>query len=268
MNTAGLGNSRRLFEPPITCSTSNITATRHEGTRIERPAFASIRGSELHARMPIRRSADSLRPRGTRGCICRIAALALILPVGACFSYPKIPAVGYLANKPISTTVDSQLVKYYLEASSTHIFPNANANGRIADVERRFEGRALDWLTLREISEETSPDFATTFFINQSLSDRYNQRFQAGFSNELRRIESLIHQRKWARIVRIGLQRYKLLFIPGFHYLSDNTSGADFSNQRQLVRQCCNFAGVSCRVSDPVATRLAFTANSRNSAEK
>jgi hypothetical protein len=145
--------------------------------------------------------------------------------------------VGYLANKPISTTVDSQLAKYYLEASSTHIFPNANANERIADVERRFEGRALDSLTLREISEETSPDFATTFFINHSLSDRYNQRFQAGFFSELQRIKSLIYQRRWARIVQTGLQRYKLLFIPGFHYLSDNTSGADFSNQRQLMHQ-------------------------------
>jgi hypothetical protein len=214
--------------------------TRHEGTRIERPAFASVRVHSCfrfarpHADTAIRRHADSLRPRG---CVCRIAALALILSVGACFSYPKIPAVGYLANKPISTTVDSQLAKYYLQASSTHIFPNTSANERIADVERRFEARALDWLTLREISEETSPDFATTFFINHSLSDRYNQRFQAGFSNELRRIDSLIHQRKWARIVRTGLQRYKLLFIPGFHYLSDNTSGADFSNQRQLMHQ-------------------------------
>ena len=243
MKTAGSGDSRRLFEPPITCRYLHMTATRHEGTRIERPAFASIRVHSWfrfacpHADTAIRRHADSLRPRGTRGCVCRIAALALILPVGTCFSYPKIPAVGYLANKPISTTVDSRLAKYYLEASSTHIFPNANANERIADVKRRFERRALDWLTLREISEETSPDFATTFFINHSLSDRYNQRFQAGFSNELRRIESLIHQRKWARIVRIGLQRYKLLFIPGFHYLSDNTSGADFSNQRQLMHQ-------------------------------
>jgi hypothetical protein len=157
--------------------------------------------------------------------------------VGACFSYPKIPGVGFLANKPISTTVDSQLAKYYLKASSTHIFPNASVNERIADVERRFEARSLDWLTLREISEETSPDFATTFFINHSLSDRYNQRFQAGFFSELQRIKSLIYQRRWARIVQTGLQRYKLLFIPGFHYLSDNTSGADFSNQRQLMHQ-------------------------------
>jgi hypothetical protein len=185
----------------------------------------------------IRRTADSLQPPGTRRCLCRIAGLALILPVAACFSYLKIPAVGYLANKPISTTIDSQLAKYYLEASSTHIFPNANANERIAEVERRFAGHALDWLTLREISKETSPDFATIFFINHSLFDRYNQRFQAGFYDELRRVESLIRQRKWTRIVRPCLQRYKLLFVPGFHYLSDPTSGADFSHQRQLMHQ-------------------------------
>ena len=185
----------------------------------------------------IRRQADLRRPSGTSGCVCRMAALALILPVVACFSYPKIPAVGYLANKPISTTVDSQLAKYYLEASSTHIFPNANTNERIADVERRFTGCALDWSTLGEISKETSPDFATAFFINHSLSDHYNQKFQAGFYDELRRIQSLIRQRKWTRIVRPRLQRYKLLFVPGFHYLSDPTSGADFSHQRQLMRR-------------------------------
>ena len=47
-----------------------------------------------------------------------------------------------------------------------------------------------------------------------------------------------IHQGKWARIVRTGMQRYKFLFIPGFHYLSDNTSGADFSKkQRQMMHQ-------------------------------
>jgi hypothetical protein len=48
-----------------------------------------------------------------------------------------------------------------------HIFPNANANEQIAEIERRFAGRALDSLTLREISEKTSPDFATTFFYSK-----------------------------------------------------------------------------------------------------
>jgi hypothetical protein len=33
------------------------------------------------------------------------------------------------------------------------------------------------------------------------------------------------------------LRGYKILFIPGFHYLSDPTSGADFSNQRRLMRE-------------------------------
>jgi hypothetical protein len=53
--------------------------------------FASIRGSDLRAHTPIRRHADSLRPRGTRGCVCGIAASALILSVFA-------PKVGLTRN--------------------------------------------------------------------------------------------------------------------------------------------------------------------------
>jgi hypothetical protein len=69
------------------------------------------------------------------------------------------------------------------------------------------------------------------------LSDHTNERFQADYSEELQRVESLIHQRSWARTVRTGLRAYKILFISGFHYLSDTTSGADFANQRELMRE-------------------------------
>jgi hypothetical protein len=176
-------------------------------------------------------------PRWIRGCAHLIAALALILPLGACVSYPTIPVTGRLANTPISTTIDSEIAKYYLAASSRYRAGSVKVDERIARIEQRFGGRPLDWLTLKELSEETSPDFATLYFINRCLSDHTNERFQAGYSGELQRVESLIHQRSWARSVRTGLRGYKVLFIPGFHYLSDTTSGADFSNQRQLMRE-------------------------------
>jgi hypothetical protein len=177
------------------------------------------------------------RPRWTSGCAYLIAILVLIALLGACASYPTIPVTGRLANTPISTTVDSELAKYYLAVSSGHSPGNANVAERINSMERRFRTRPLDWLTLKELSEETSPDFATIFFINRCLSDHTNERFQSGYSRELQRIESLIDRRRWARIARIGLRGYKILFIPGFHYLSDPTSGADFSNQRRLMRE-------------------------------
>ena len=166
-----------------------------------------------------------------------IAILALIALLGACASYPTIPVTGRLANTPISTTVDSELAKYYLQVSSGHSPGNARVPERITSVERRFGARPLDWLTLKEISEETSPDFATIFFINRCLSDHTNERFQSGYSREVQRIESLIYRKRWTRIARTGLRGYKILFIPGFHYLSDPTSGADFANQRRLMRE-------------------------------
>jgi hypothetical protein len=166
-----------------------------------------------------------------------IAIFSPIALLGACASYPSIPVTGRLANTPISTTVDSELTKSYLEVSSGHSPGSADVAERITSIERRFGARPLDWLTLKEISEETSPDFATIFFINRSLSDHPNERFQTDYSIELQRIESLIYQKRWARIARIGLRGYKILFIPGFHYLSDPTSGADFANQRRLMRE-------------------------------
>jgi len=193
--------------------------------------------------MPTLGDADALMPRSpaptrcSSGCAPLIAVLLLILPLGACVSYPTIPVTGSLANTPISTTVDSELAKYYLAASSRLGARSAIVAERIAGIERRFGGRPLDWLTLKELSEETSPDFATIFFINRCLSDHTNERFQADYFEELHRVESLIRQRNWPRTVQTGLHEYKILFIPGFHYLSDPTSGADFANQRELMRE-------------------------------
>jgi hypothetical protein len=89
-----------------------------------------------------------------------IAILALITLSGACVSYPTIPVTGRLANTPILTTVDSELAKYYLAVSSGYRPGSANVAERISSIERGLGTRPLDWLTLKEISEESSPDFA------------------------------------------------------------------------------------------------------------
>jgi hypothetical protein len=152
-------------------------------------------------------------------------------------SYLQFPAHGYLADEPISTTVDSELARYYLENAPSQTVPNSELDKRVADIQRRFKARPLDWLALREISQETSPDFATLFFIKQSLSHEVSAKFQKAYLQEVDRIHSVTQHRNRAALARDGLRRYKLLFIPGFHYLSDQSSGADFYNQRQLFRQ-------------------------------
>lgn len=172
-----------------------------------------------------------------RASLGPIAAILFFPVVGAGASYPKIPIYGYVAGKTISTAVDSDLAKYYLENYSAGLATNPEFDERISDIERRFKSRPLDSLALKEISDETSPDFATLFFIRHSLSDVVNERFQTNYGREVKRVKSRTQLGGWVGIVRDRLQQYKLLFIPGFHYVSDKTSGADFFYQRQLMRQ-------------------------------
>jgi hypothetical protein len=201
-----------------------------------RPTTPRLRSARQHADERIRRPTHQSRGFRVDAQIF-IAVLAYIAPLETCFSYPAIPVTGRLANTPISTTVDSALAKDYLATLSSHRAEGGNTVERIAGIDARFGGRPLDWRTLSDLSEATSPDFATIYFINRCLSDHTNESFQAGYSKELQRVESLIHQRNWPPTVRTSLRGYKILFIPGFHYLSDPTSGADFLNQRTLMRE-------------------------------
>ena len=163
--------------------------------------------------------------------------LALMAPLEPCGSYPAIPATGRLANTPISTTVDSELAKEYLAISSNSSAGRESAAEGIAPIEDRFRGRPLDWLTLKKLSKATSPDFATVYFVKRCLADHTNELFQTGYAKEFQRIESLIRQGNWAGTVRNSLREYEFLFLPGFHYVTDPTSGADFLTQRTLMRE-------------------------------
>jgi hypothetical protein len=168
-----------------------------------------------------------------RTAISGIAAIALGPLAANCAPYLKLPVKGHLAGESISTTVDSAIAKYYLENSLSPSAANSELDRRIAGIEQRFQARPLDWLTLRELSAQTSPDFATLFFIKQSLSDGRNARLQKAYWREVSRINTAGRTVR-AAAARNQLRQYELIFVPGFHYLSDQSSGADFYNQRQL----------------------------------
>jgi hypothetical protein len=163
-----------------------------------------------------------------------IVAMAFSPPPAVCAAYLNLPVKGHLAGESISTTVDSAIAQYYLEHSFSPAAANSELDRRIVDIEQRFKERPLDWLTLKEISARTSPDFATLFFIKRSLSDSRNARLQKAYRQEVSRINAAAGRTVRAVAARNQLRQYELIFIPGFHYLSDQSSGADFYNQRQL----------------------------------
>jgi hypothetical protein len=171
-------------------------------------------------------------PRTT--ALSAIAAMAFAPLSAICAPYLKLAVKGHLAGESVSTTVDSAIARYYLEHSLSPAAANSELGRRIVDIEQRFKARPLDWLTLRDISAQTSPDFATLFFIKQSLSDSRNARLEKAYWQEVSRINTATGRPVRAVAARNQLRQYELIFIPGFHYLSDQSSGADFYNQRQL----------------------------------
>jgi hypothetical protein len=155
----------------------------------------------------------------------------------SCTSYPKIPVAADLAGKPMITTVDSDLAKYYLENSSHAGGKNRRLDHQIARIDGSYRAAPLDRQTLKAISQNTSPDFAALFLIKQLLSNPRNLKFQTNYLAETKRIKSDLKRNERSEIVRPALRRYEVVFAPGFHYLTDRSSGADFANQRQFFRE-------------------------------
>ncbi len=167
----------------------------------------------------------------------QLATALLFLLLASCGSYPSIPVSGYLADKPIVTTVDTNLARYFLAGAAQGSVPDPRFEQRVVAIQRTFQARPLTSSLLQELSRQTSPDFATLFFIKQCMANQVNARLQARYVQETKRVKAIVGKNNWTEIVPPGAARYSFLFVPGFHYVSDPTSGADFFYQRQFMHQ-------------------------------
>jgi hypothetical protein len=169
--------------------------------------------------------------------ICSIIIWATAWFWVSCSSYPRIPAAGRVAGKSIVTTVDSNLAKQYLETGLGGRGQKPGLTSQIAKINERYGAAALNRQTLKAISQKSSSDFAALFLTEQLLSDPRNLKFQTNYLAETKRIKSDLKRNKWSDIARPALKKYEVLFAPGFHYLTDKSSGADFANQRRFFRE-------------------------------
>ena len=155
----------------------------------------------------------------------------------SCAAYPKIPVAADLAGKPMISTVDPNLAKYALENPLDGTRTNPGLDNQIAGIDERYRAAPLDRQTLKSISQTASPDFAALFLSKQLLSNPRNLKFQTNYLAETKRIKLDLERNEWSEIARPALRRYEVLFVPGFHYLTDRSSGADFANQRQFFHE-------------------------------
>ena len=96
-------------------------------------------------------------PRLTLAC-----GLALVL--GACSSIPRLPATGEFAGHRVTTTVDAEVARYYLEHYSQGRRENREMDARIAAIYRSHEVALPSRDELKAISVALSVDFAAHLF--------------------------------------------------------------------------------------------------------
>jgi hypothetical protein len=210
-----------------------VRERRRQLARLRRAA----RGALAH-----RRSAgEIIAPRPTfRPGLAAVAGglLCLGLALAGCAAdWARIPARGEIQGRPIATTVDAPIARYYLE----HHLPGRRTD---PDLDRRISaalaalpeepGRAA----FQELSAELSVDTATMHLIERLTAAPPNARMTTLFQRELERIRALrgAPGERLAACVR-AFELPTLLFAPGWFYRSNPGTGADFARQRALFER-------------------------------
>ena len=81
-----------------------------------------------------------------------------------------IPAAGTVVESRVVTTVDTQLAKSYLETSFAK-GPRHDQAEVVRALRAQFDQRTMSWELLRDLTHETSVDFATLYFVRRTLMD-------------------------------------------------------------------------------------------------
>jgi hypothetical protein len=170
-----------------------------------------------------------------------LVAMAALLALGCAGRAELIR--GDLAGKDLGGLVDSDpargLLTELLARRSTDPSLEARAPSLLtADVVRELSTNTRarlhqlpDQARLRELSQETSMDFAALFFAHAMSADRMSRAVQASFDRFLNDGVAGSQQ----VLQQPGAFPYTVLFAPSWLYRSHPETGADFARQRRLL---------------------------------
>ena len=141
----------------------------------------------------------------------------------------SVPVTGTLENVQIDTTVDDPIAQYYIERQTTAASETKNWDAVIVEIHSDLGRRIPSREQLALWSDKYSTDFATLILgrqllrqaQKQPLYQRYSKQLNSGEINEELEINADV----------------LFLFVPGWLYKTDPTTGADFSYFRQILRE-------------------------------
>lgn len=151
----------------------------------------------------------------------------------------RFPVTTIFQGQRLSTTVDSELAKYYLEQYLTETRTSPQWHAALDSIHDSTPGRIPTLEQLKVISRNWSVDLAALFLAHRLLNDPVNRAVKTKF-------DDVFQQIKLKGISRTALpgSKYVFVFVPGWFYASNPESGADFAKQRQALEQ----AGVQNRL--------------------
>jgi hypothetical protein len=161
-----------------------------------------------------------------------LCVLAALLFTACAAPLPRHPVDAEIGYATLNTTVDSTLAARYLARFRSAFRPKASPDTQIDGIHARYDVRALHNDMLRSLAEETSPDFAATYFMRRILAEPRHHAIQKRFSEKLAALSAA----ERPRIEGGDPARYRFVFVPGLFYKSRPNNGAAMAQIRALVR--------------------------------
>ena len=165
-----------------------------------------------------------------------VALMLCPLLLAACSEHvARIPARGVVAGQPVATTVDDPLARYYLERDQPGQARDPKLDRRLAVAFARLSDGVPTGPELAGLSRELSTDVATLYLIERLAERPENVRLQRVFTDHLGRVRALAADPAGALGACVAaLDLPTVWFVPGWFYLSNPETGADFHRQRAL----------------------------------
>lgn len=146
---------------------------------------------------------------------------------------PQIPAQGEIAGRPIRTTVDSDIAKYFLE----HYLKGERSRPEldtVIEAIRRDVGNSVPSRSfLKFITESYSTDFAALILWQSLLRHSENRQVQSMFLQEFSQLK--VDAQETPARFSPNKPDYLIAFVPGWFYKSQSENGADFAKPRQAL---------------------------------
>ncbi len=159
----------------------------------------------------------------------------LLIFSGCTATIPQIPAQGQVLGENISTHLDAEIARYYLENYLKHDRIMPGYDEKIDQLYQRYSGFVPDREDLKEISDIFSPDFAALFWAEKLHTIPKNKKLQSAFREKLSRIKTA--QKRGSQLSITNVDCCILLFVPGWNYREvGHMTGADMAAPLRIAQ--------------------------------